>query len=277
MKPNAINCAGSAPPTRGYLRAGTISLSYLEWGGAGRPLLLLHGITSNAWAWWRVAPALAAQGYHVYALDMPGHGESDETHDHHMDQLGALAGAALRELALTEVTLIGHSWGGATALALASGADALHAALSRVVLVDPALHMEPLWGAGAVQRFLTGVGMDPHATIAPLSAAYPDWQPCDVYWKAEALWQCRAEAVYGFFAGSGAWDLTPRLAEVAVPLLLLVADLKYTVIAPAMLAEAQRMLRPGLGQTLILPGVNHNMYRGGFDAFMRELLAWLSE
>ena len=38
--------------------------------------MLLHGITSNAQAWWRVAPRLVGLGFRVVAFDMPGHGHS---------------------------------------------------------------------------------------------------------------------------------------------------------------------------------------------------------
>ena len=40
------------------------ALSYLEWGSRGKPAaVLLHGITSNAQAWWRVAPALIERDF----------------------------------------------------------------------------------------------------------------------------------------------------------------------------------------------------------------------
>src|SRR5690348_7222184 len=51
---------------------------YLSWGAERTDLpalLLLHGITSSAPSWGRVAPALADR-YRVYALDMRGHGDS---------------------------------------------------------------------------------------------------------------------------------------------------------------------------------------------------------
>src|SRR5574340_1005641 len=51
---------------------------YLSWGAERTELpgaLLLHGITSSALSWIRVAPALADR-YRVFALDMRGHGDS---------------------------------------------------------------------------------------------------------------------------------------------------------------------------------------------------------
>jgi len=49
----------------------------IEWGDpADPPVLLVHGVTSNAETFWRVGPAVAAGGWHVVAVDLPGHGRT---------------------------------------------------------------------------------------------------------------------------------------------------------------------------------------------------------
>jgi pimeloyl-ACP methyl ester carboxylesterase len=273
---NSTDCTAGLAPRRAYVQANGTRLAYLEWGGQGRPLMLLHGITSAAQAWWRVAPMLAAQGYHVYALDMPGHGESAETNDHRIENMAALAGSMMRTLGMDGAILIGHSWGGATALALASGEDG--ALLSKVVLIDPALRMSPDTGAERLPNYLVGLGQPPEQTLPTVRANNPDWDECDVFWKGQALQQCRAAAVRGLFVGSGDWELTARFAQVQIPLLLLVADPQYTVIAPHVLAAAEGALRPGLGRMVQLPGTTHNMIRGdSYEPTMAALTAWLAE
>lgn len=42
--------------------------------GQGEPLVLLHGVGSRADRWMRNIPGLANAGFHVFALDFPGHG-----------------------------------------------------------------------------------------------------------------------------------------------------------------------------------------------------------
>src|SRR3982751_197816 len=105
-------CVAGLEPTRKTAQAGGVELSYLEWGERGAPLVLLHGITSSARGWWRVAPELARLGYHVYALDLPGHGQSQLTADHRIDQIARRIEDLVAALQLANPVVIGHSWGG---------------------------------------------------------------------------------------------------------------------------------------------------------------------
>ncbi len=268
------DCESTPPARRNNIDANGVYLSYLEWNSDGPPMVLLHGITSSARSWWRVAPALAEQGYHVYAFDMPGHGESAETDDHHIPAIAGLIATAMRTLDIDDAVVIGHSWGGATALELASVVTD-RPALRKVVLIDPAMGMKPERGAEALPNFMVGIGDPPEANRTRLRAANPLWQECDVYWKVEALVHCRPAAVRGLFLESDTWDLTAHLAQVDVPLLLLVADPQYTVISPAMLAAAERAIRQDISRVVMVPGTDHNMFRAGYDKVMPILLDWL--
>src|SRR5215212_8052903 len=104
---SALKCVGDLEPRRRQVWAGGMTFSYLEWGENGAPLLLLHGITSSARGWWRVAPELVSLGYHVYALDMPGHGQSQLAGTHQIDQIAGRIGEALDELQIAKPVLIG--------------------------------------------------------------------------------------------------------------------------------------------------------------------------
>ncbi|HMQ31003.1 MAG TPA: alpha/beta fold hydrolase, partial [Chloroflexaceae bacterium] len=176
------------------------------------------------------------------------------------------------------VTLIGHSWGGATALALAGGAHPARAALARVVLLDPALAIDPARGPALLPTYLEGVGEPAGGGLAAIRARNPAWLDEDVHWKAEALEQCRREQVEGFFLPAAPWSLVERLGRVAVPLLVLAAEAPYSVIPAERLAEARAALAPGLGRLVVVPGTNHNMLRGpGFGPTMDALRGWLGK
>src|SRR5579863_1144121 len=127
---------------------------YQSWGAARRDLpamVLLHGITSSALSWVRVGPALAAR-YRVYALDMRGHGESIKppAGAYSLRHTADDAAAFIAALKLESPILVGHSWGGATAIVLASGAgsDEPVPSISRLILEDPA----HTFGTGDIEK-----------------------------------------------------------------------------------------------------------------------------
>jgi pimeloyl-ACP methyl ester carboxylesterase len=65
-----------------YLDVGGYRLHYFEalpaTGGAGTPLILVHGLGSRGEDWREMLPALAAKGFHVYAPDLLGYGRSPQ-------------------------------------------------------------------------------------------------------------------------------------------------------------------------------------------------------
>lgn len=91
--------------------------------GTGFPVLMIHGSGPgvSAWANWRlVMPALATQA-RVIAPDMAGFGFSarPEGYDYTMDNWVAQAVGVLDALDIEQTDLVGNSFGGALALALA--------------------------------------------------------------------------------------------------------------------------------------------------------------
>jgi pimeloyl-ACP methyl ester carboxylesterase len=263
-------------PTRSFAQIGERRMSYVDWGGVGPSVLLLHGIINCAYAWWQLAPQLALAGYRVYSLDLPGHGASDLPADHHIDSIAAQVSAAIEALDLRDLTLIGHSWGGATALALASGDHPARARLARLALIDPAMAMSPQYGAQLLPGYLERLGQPAEIGAANSRAANPHWHVCDAYWRGVALAECRAAAVEGLFIGSGEWDLTKRVGAVGVPLLVLIADGDKTVVPPAFQARMRALLE-GRGQLLRVAGTDHNMFYGaGCGPTLGALLGWLA-
>jgi pimeloyl-ACP methyl ester carboxylesterase len=261
---------------RGTVEVDGVRLSYLDWGGDGPPALLLHGITSSGSTLWQVARSLKEAGYRPIALDMPGHGESALRADTHIEDTAALVGAAATALGLQNALLLGHSWGGATALALMGGEQQARAAFSRVVLVDPALAMSAASGPERLPAYLVGLGEPAESVAASVRNNNPTWLDEDVHWKALALEQCRPEQVRALFTPREDWILLERIGKVEAPLLLLVADPRYTVIPAELLDEARAALRPGLGSLVVVPDAPHNMFRGpAFAPTMAALREWL--
>ncbi|MEW1722626.1 alpha/beta hydrolase [Streptomyces sp. NPDC093109] len=92
-------------------------------GGAGRDsaVLLLHGLMGRASHWAGTARWLAGR-HRAVALDQRGHGRSDKPADgrYTREAYVADAEAAIEQLGLAPVTLIGHAMGALTAWQLAA-------------------------------------------------------------------------------------------------------------------------------------------------------------
>ncbi|GAA1391400.1 alpha/beta fold hydrolase [Kitasatospora putterlickiae] len=103
----------------------------------GRPLVLLHGGGATALCWSATAPALAAAGHRVLAVDLVGD-PGRSTLDHpRLGGVPALLGwldAVLDGLDLPGADLAGHSYGGWIALRYALHAPAR---VRRLALLDP--------------------------------------------------------------------------------------------------------------------------------------------
>ena len=93
---------------------------YRDWGGDGRPVLLLHGLASTCHIWDLVAPLLAAD-FRIAALDQRGHGQSAQV-DEGYDFATVLGDAAafIHHLGWQRPIIVGHSWGADVALELAA-------------------------------------------------------------------------------------------------------------------------------------------------------------
>lgn len=124
----AGSCFAEAAGTSGiaWVRAGgrsPVGIAYQEWGlerGSGQALVLIHGMGASRYFWRKMIPALAGE-HRVIALDLKGYGRSSKPMDGRysiLDQ-ARLVRAALAERGVTSATVIGHSLGGAVALALA--------------------------------------------------------------------------------------------------------------------------------------------------------------
>lgn len=102
--------------------------------GAGRPLLLVHGIASSLYTWKDVLPGLAAR-HDVVALDLPGYGGSDQPRDLDAAVYPKVVAGLAERLGMPAFSLVGHSLGGAVAVMVAAGQPRR---VERLVLIDPA-------------------------------------------------------------------------------------------------------------------------------------------
>ncbi|MGZ6142095.1 MAG: alpha/beta fold hydrolase, partial [Myxococcales bacterium] len=131
---------------------------YADFGGSGRPIVLVHGLGGSHANWLAVAPRLAAHG-RVYAVDLAGHGLTRSLG--RTARVGAnrrLLGRFLDAVAREPAVLVGNSMGGYLSLAEAAAEPGKVASL---VLVDAAVPIAP------------GVRLDPGMTAWFAALALP--------------------------------------------------------------------------------------------------------
>jgi pimeloyl-ACP methyl ester carboxylesterase len=84
--------------------------------GEGPPVILVHGIAASLYDWTRLVPELTRAGYRAYALDLPGHGESEKPDDpqqYHVAEFQKKFKEWIDSLELDQApVLVGHSLGG---------------------------------------------------------------------------------------------------------------------------------------------------------------------
>ncbi|HYL41558.1 MAG TPA: alpha/beta hydrolase [Candidatus Binatus sp.] len=180
----------------------------LAWGAeADPPVLLVHGVTSDSETFWRVGPALAASGWHVVAVDLPGHGRTGHWQGRHrfVETAADLASfIAAAGLARPDLAVLGHSWG---AMVVASLPAAGY--VPRVlVLVDP-----PSLSIAQLEAMTHDPEEQPPADAteaarltAHLRAAHPAWAEGDIRAKVDGLRRFELEAARSVLLDNGEWD-----------------------------------------------------------------------
>ncbi|WP_412077285.1 alpha/beta fold hydrolase [Streptomyces xanthophaeus] len=108
------------------------TLSYVDFGGPGRPLLALHGGLSEGAHYADLAASLG-DAWRVIAPDQRGHGDSDRTTEYSREGYVSDAVALLEHLGLTgPLPVLGFSLGGINAYHLAATRPDLVSALINV-------------------------------------------------------------------------------------------------------------------------------------------------
>jgi 4,5:9,10-diseco-3-hydroxy-5,9,17-trioxoandrosta-1(10),2-diene-4-oate hydrolase len=120
--------------SRHVVRVGGINTHYVV-AGDGRPLLLFHGLGASV-VTWRDNIGPLSKAFRVYAVDLPGHGDSDKPDiDYATDTMVQFVKDFIESLNLERPAIIGSSVGGALALMTALRHPDL---VSGLVLVDSA-------------------------------------------------------------------------------------------------------------------------------------------
>jgi pyruvate dehydrogenase E2 component (dihydrolipoamide acetyltransferase) len=116
----ATATAAALDPAPQKIAVGSRALRYLVRGEGDEAAILIHGFGGDLNAWLFNHSALADRR-RVYALDLPGHGESTkDVGTGTIDELAQSVAAFMNAMGIASAHVAGHSLGGAIALALAT-------------------------------------------------------------------------------------------------------------------------------------------------------------
>ena len=152
-------------PSAGRVVRGGIGTAWLDWGGEGQPLVLLHPNGFCAGVYDPLARRLADR-YRVVGVDLRGHGDSDDVVDEALlgnDAMALDVLAAADALGVGRFAVVGVSFGAAVGVEVAAAAPERVAALvlCEAIAIEAAAQEEQNFGfeggenplaAGALRR-----------------------------------------------------------------------------------------------------------------------------
>jgi pimeloyl-ACP methyl ester carboxylesterase len=250
--------------------AGGVRLHVMQ-QGSGPDVLLIHGAAMMA-SEMMLALGDALHGYRITAIDRPGHGWSDKRRRPSVQDQAELFHEAAIELGLKSPVIVGHSLGGAVALAYGERyADEI----SGVVAVAPLAY--PAWGLAHVGRAIRGAPLlgpllsntnlalaDPYGLRAILPLIFNPQKPTpafkatidpDMLSRPHAMVADGADFVV---ASRDLQKLQRRYGQYPAPLHIVAGD-KDRILEPSRQAEKLARAVPGARLTL-RPGLGHMVH-----------------
>ncbi|MFI7536175.1 alpha/beta fold hydrolase [Streptosporangium sp. NPDC049376] len=236
-----------------------MTLNTLEWGDGDRTAVLIHGMMGDSRSWWEVGPALAERGYHVVAVDLPGHGKSERNPDGDIEWFAA---SVLESVPPRPAFAMGHSLGGSV----------LAAAVSRL-RPERVVYVETPFGPGRahldVAAFAAGLEESKSArTVESLRRERPWWSERDIEVEADAAKLFDVATTVSLHARRvGGPDNTPPL--VAPSLMIRAEPSQYIS------QEAADHLRARGFAVRSVTEAGHSVWYGRHEEFMATLDGWV--
>jgi pimeloyl-ACP methyl ester carboxylesterase len=235
----------------------------------GPPLVLLHGLFVTHFAFERLIPRLAERR-RVIAIDLPGTGDSDHPDptvgdDYSPAWLAAVVLDAVGALGVDRFDLLGHDYGGAIALWLAS---AHTDRVRRLVLVDPlalgsslplqgTLAIVPALGAEVFKRALRRADVAGFLAQGMSTPELVRDAAVDVYWDRLGREGAR-EATYAMLGQIlGLVRLRERFASVEAPTMVVWGD-RDRIVGPEQGERLVELLTQGDARLELIEGCGHN-------------------
>lgn len=201
------------PATSRWVNTSQLALHVLDYGGTGRPVVILPGITSPAITMDFVARRLSDL-VRPLVMDIRGRGLSDSASTYTLDDYAQDVEAIIGDLDLQGVALLGHSMGARIAAATAAR---MNVAVSQSILVDP-----PMSGPERgpyptpLSTFIDQLSQARRGTTAAeVATSWPRWPEDEQRLRALWLSSCDEESIRATHLGfetEDFFDTWPKLS-----------------------------------------------------------------
>ena len=283
---SGLKRAPAAISTGQFVSVGGLKLHYVN-KGSGRPVVLIHGNPGSHQDYSLGVFGQVAQSFHAFAFDRPGHGYSERR-----DGLKAtvevqarLLRDALRKLSIEKPLLVGHSWGGALALAAAIEYED---ELSGLVLLAPAAYPSDSSEWWSILPNVPLLGNLVIKTLTPLigrgivkyglkDAYHPEPVQQDYLRLAEALWT-RTERVRACVYDERTLSASLRVlsqhySEIRLPVVIVTGD-SDLLLKPDEHARLLHRTIPG-SKLVVLPRTGHQIPQTHPESVIEAIeIAW---
>jgi len=238
------------------------------WGESGPTILAVHGIGSSRKDFRRLGEALAGRA-RLVAYDQRGHGDAAAYGGPMtVERLQADLRAVFATIAEPVRLLLGHSWGGATALL---GGRRLP--VERVLAIDPLIRQDArTWEADYVDDVREPLAVPPDRREPVLRALFAGAAELDLLAKVHALGRMTIDPIVALGTENApGWDLAPELAAYPKPLLVLLADPAESIVG-----ESERAALRATGGANVriacYAGAPHALHRTEFARVLTDLV-----
>lgn len=245
-------------------------MAFVDSGGSGPALLLLHGFSDTGRSFCALEPFLA--GYRLIIPDLPGHGASALGAGLSVSDFAAGIDRFLALLDISQFAVIGHSMGAMTAIELA----ARRRDVSALVLLSASLRPD----FGSASPLAQGIRAlrDP---ISPSGSFLHDWYSCSRPVDPDFLSRMRVDAAampaavwHGILDSFARTDLAHSARQISAPVLCLSGstDPLFGASHRAALAQAFRSVL-----SITLDGYGHNPHWEDPQRVSELILSFLPE
>ncbi|HZE40586.1 MAG TPA: alpha/beta fold hydrolase [Stackebrandtia sp.] len=227
-----------APAGRRAVRLPTHDTQVASRGESGPPVLLIHAIGLD-WRMWDAVMEPLSRGRRVYAYDVRGHGAASDTKVSTMDELADDATRILDALDIDTAHVVGLSYGGGIAQALAVGHRDRLASLALLGTTDTVFDAFAARAAAA----------ETETTDTRVATTLPRWFTTDalalnefpVRYAREHLRRALPTDFAGAWRAFQTLDVRDRLADLAVPVLVAAGENDVSCPPELMRAIAERI------------------------------------